>query len=240
MEENVKTNDWFAARLLNDGNGATEKLLIEGINPTNASLQSPEFYKNKNKVIEKFTTDTGIFDEVAYNKFYEKVATEYSYLSAIDSENFVRDFYEKSPSNFLTDFGTVDNSKQITAQHIANPLDQYKGISGWNEWSAPTISNREAAQKNQYYDPETGKWSDKTVNEIGVLGLLKEDGLVYATWDDDGTHIDPMTKQEVKHVKGEWKTDEFGNFYTEKAGNKENLGKQFVTWSEVLTDDSSP
>jgi YHS domain-containing protein len=30
---------------------------------------------------------------------------------------------------------------------------------------------------------------------------------VYATWDDEGIHIDPMTGEEVYHQKGEYKTD---------------------------------
>lgn len=74
---------------------------------------------------------------------------------------------------------------------------------------------------------------------MGITGLLSEEGTVYATWDDEGDHIDKMTGKKAHHKKGDWKTDEFGNFYTEKVGNKEVIDKQFVTWSEVLTDDNS-
>lgn len=237
MENINKTNDWFAARLLNDDKDPAA-LLVEGINPTNSSLQTPEFYKGKAKVQEAFKKDDGSFDNDTFNKFYDQISKEYEYLSAVDSENFIYDAYEKSNSNFITDFGRIED-KKTQAMLIANPLDQSKGLTSFNEWSEPEISNREAAQTNQYYDPETGKWSEKTLNELGAFGLFGEEGLVYATWDEDGTHIDPMTKQEVLHKKGEWKTDEFGNYYAEKAGNKENLNKQFVTWSEVLTEDGS-
>jgi hypothetical protein len=48
-----------------------------------------------------------------------------------------------------------------------------------------------------------------------------------------------MTGQMSYHRKGDWKTDEFGNFYTETAGNRENLGKEHVKWSEILTTDGS-
>lgn len=237
MENLNKTNDWFAARLLNDDKDPAA-LLVEGINPTNASLQVADFYKNKPKVQEAFKKEDGSFDNDLFNKFYEQVSKEYEYLSAVDSENFIYDAYEKSNSDFITEFGRIKD-KKTQATLIANPLDQSRGLTSFNEWSEPEISQREAAQMNQYYDPETGKWSDKTLNELGVFGLLSEEGLVYATWDDDGEHIDPMTKQKVLHKKGEWKTDEFGNFYAEKAGNRENLNKQFVTWSEVLTEDGS-
>jgi hypothetical protein len=43
---------------------------------------------------------------------------------------------------------------------------------------------------------------------------------VYATWDTDGIHYDPLLGREVKHKKGEWKTDENGMFYTETIGKK--------------------
>lgn len=237
MENNAKTNDWFASRLLNDDKDPAF-LLTEGITPLNSKMETPEFYKNKTKVKERFTKDNGDFDEDTFNKFYTAISKEFEYLSAIDSENFVLDSYEKSSSNFTTNFGKVKD-QHIIASVTPNPLKQSRGLTVWNKWSDPTISNREAAQTNQYFDPETNTWSSKTLNELGAFGLLNEEGLVYATWDEDGEHIDPMTKQKVLHKAGEWKTDEFGNFYAEKAGNKENLNKQFVTWSEVLTDDNS-
>lgn len=237
MENNAKTNDWFASRLLNDDKDPAF-LLTEGITPLNSKMETPEFYKNKTKVKERFTKDNGDFDEDTFNKFYTAISKEFEYLSAIDSENFVLDSYEKSSSNFTTNFGKVKD-QHIIALVTPNPLKQSRGLTVWNKWSDPTISNREAAQTNQYFDPETNTWSSKTLNELGAFGLLTEEALVYATWDEDGEHIDPMTKQKVLHKAGEWKTDEFGNFYAEKAGNKENLNKQFVTLSEVLTDDNS-
>lgn len=75
---------------------------------------------------------------------------------------------------------------------------------------------------------------------MGAIGVLFGDPLVYATWDEEGTHIDPMTGEERYHQKGEWKTDQFGNYYAETASKRaENLDKQFVKISDVLTDDNS-
>lgn len=49
-----------------------------------------------------------------------------------------------------------------------------------------------------------------------------------------------MTGEEKHHQKGEWKTDQFGNYYAETASKKaENLDKQFVKISDVLTEDNS-
>lgn len=233
-----KTNDWFAARLLNSDK-PVDFLITEGITAENSSLQDKSFYKSKPKVQEAFKKPDGAFDEDTYDKFYNDISTEFTYLNSVDTENYILDAYEKSGSNFSTNFGTVIDPK-IDVERVINPQDQSFGLTNTNEWSTPTKSRREMAQKNQYFDNDTGKWSDKTVNEEGILGLLKNKSLVYASWDEDGTHIDPFTGKEVKHAKGEWKTDEFGNYYAETINNEEAIDKQFVTWSEVLTDDESP
>lgn len=236
--ENPKMNDWFATRLLNNDK-SIDFLLSEGINTANSELQDRDFYKNKNKVQAAFKREDGKFDEDAFNAFYDNISKEYTYLSAIDTENFILNAYEKAGSNFSTNFGTVIKP-EISISKVANPLKQSKGITELNELSAPVLSKREAAQKNQYWDNDTNTWSDKTVNEAGVLGLLKGKSLAYAIWDEDGTHIDKMTGQEVRHNAGDWKTDEFGNYYTETVDDEDSVGKQFITWSEVVTDDESP
>lgn len=233
--ENTVQHDWFATRLMNGDKDLTN-LIADDIIPANSTLESPEFYKEKNKVKEIFTDDNGNFDDEKFNNFYNQMKLEYDYLKAIDTENYIYDMYQKSNADFTTDFGKAKD-REMTVSQIANPQEQKYGIGQWNTWSDPELSKREAAQKNYYYNTETGQWSDKTVNELGTLGLITGDSLVYATWDTDGTHVDPLSGETVRHAKGDWKTDEWGNYYTETAGNKENLDKQFVTISEVLTDD---
>jgi hypothetical protein len=39
---------------------------------------------------------------------------------------------------------------------------------------------------NKYWDNETQSWSEQTVNEAGVTGLLTGKSLIYATYDKDG------------------------------------------------------
>ena len=233
--ENTVQHDWFATRLMNGDKDVTN-LIADDITPANSTLESPEFYKEKNKVKEIFTDDNGNFDDAKFNNFYNQMKLEYDYLKAIDTENYVYDIYQKSNADFTTEFGQA-RDREMTVSQVANPQEQKYGIEQWKTWSDPELSKREAAQKNHYYDTETGRWSDKTVNDLGALGLVFGDSLVYATWDEDGVHEDLMTGEMVKHSKGDWKTDEWGNYYAETAGNKDNLDKQSVTVSEVLTDD---
>lgn len=235
MNNTNTQNDWFATRLLND-NATPDQLIISGITPENSIMQSPEFYKNKAKVQEKFMKDDGSFDEKAFNEFYNETLLYYQYLNGINTESYILDTYEKSASNFTTDFGTYKNEK-LAVQFDPNSYHQSLGVVGVNEFSKPEFSQRELAQMNYFKNSETGQWSEDTVNEDGLFGLFSNN-LMYATWDSDGYHINPITKEEVFHEAGEWKTDPWGDFYVETAGNKENVNKQFVKWSEVLTDDS--
>jgi hypothetical protein len=63
--------------------------------------------------------------------------------------------------------------------------------------------------------------------------------LVYATWDEDGVHFDKTLGREVKHRKGEWKTDDSGQYYTETIGKNQGYGKEFVAYSDILSKEDS-
>lgn len=233
MADERKTYDLFAARLLNPDKGLGA-LIDNGITMENTSLEDIDTYRNKAKVQEIFKKEDGSFDEENFKKFYDGIQQEFVAMNAIGTENFVLNSYEKAPGNFSVQYGQfVDLTPK--AEHVDNPLDLSKGLVGFNEWSEPTKSAREAAQQNRYWDNDEKKWSDKTVNEAGILGLLTGKSLVYATYDDDVKD----QNGNIIHHKGEYKKDDFGNYYAETTNDEENLGKQFVTWSEVLTDDNS-
>jgi hypothetical protein len=73
---------------------------------------------------------------------------EHSYLNQVDSATFIFDTYEKSAADFITPFGEV-KEHEIKVSRVTNPLEQTYNIVGFDEWSTPTISAREAAQKNK-------------------------------------------------------------------------------------------
>lgn len=153
---NINTqNDWFATSLLNN-NATPDQLIVSGITPENSVMQSPEFYKNKAKVREKFTKDDGSFDENAFNKFYLESLTYYQYLNGVNTENYILSTYEKSASNFTTDFGVFKQEKMV-AQFNPNSYHQSLGVVGVNKLSEIEFSQRELAQMNYSLDSETGK-----------------------------------------------------------------------------------
>jgi hypothetical protein len=60
---------------------------------------------------------------------------------------------------------------------------------------------------------------------------------VLATWDEDGTHIDPITRREVKHKKGENKLNDNGTYYYETLNGRSPIGKQVLSSLDTLTVD---
>ena len=234
--DTAKEFDLFATRILNPDKGLSYFIAEEGLSFQNTQLQDKDFYKSTKKVQEIFSDENGNFKDAEFDAFYNQISLEFSYLSQIDSASFIFDTYEKSEADFITPFGRR-KEKTMEVSKVTNPLEQTYNLAGFDEWSTPELSAREAAQKNKVLKDD-GTWTSKTLNDIGV-GILSMPGIVYATYDTDGYHRDEFTGEIKAHHKGEFKTDAFGKYYTEIASDGENLGKQFVTLSEVLTDDEN-
>jgi hypothetical protein len=62
---------------------------------------------------------------------------------------------------------------------------------------------RELAQQSKVYDPTTKTWSEKSLNDMSLIDKFLGDTVVYAQYDEDGTHVDLETGYTVKHKKGD-------------------------------------
>ena len=93
--------------------------------------------------------------------------------------------------------------------------------------------------KTKYGILKNKKWLDKTPNDLGMLGTTFKEALVYAQWDEDGSHTDYETNREVFHQKGEYKLNDENKFYMETLGDREIHGKQILSPIDVLTKDGS-
>jgi hypothetical protein len=129
---------------------------------------------------------------------------------------------------------------------INNPDHIRIGVGGINKITNSDKSRRELAQNSKIFDPATGTFLDKSVNDISLftnpfeyISSLFDDPLVYATYDEDTIEVDPITGNKVKHQKGEWKVNEDGEYYTEKANGRNLRGKTVVSAADYLTSENS-
>ena len=235
----VKPNDIFVATF-GAPDATTFDFLKNGINAENTSLYSKEDYMKTPFVKKRFTDSKGVFRQDEFDKMYEKayqnfeqLADENAFQGLKEYLTWGKDSMYRSPNSELQD----TDYKGETFKN--NPLQQSIGLSGLNRKSDPKLTEEEAAQSNKVWDSENKKWLDHSAEDQGFLKKALGETLVYAKYDKDGMQVNPVTGEEGYHKKGEWITDENGNYFTETLGNRQLLDKQVVQLSDILTKEGS-
>lgn len=238
MKETNKPNDIFVATALAPKSDALT-LLQNDININNTDLLSREEYKKTPFVKKQFTKD-GIFDENAFEQTYNLAESKYWELD--DSQlyqNLAKEVEYNSNSRYRPLHGKTRDLGYNPKTFKDNPLQQSIGIIGLNEKADPKLTPEEAAQGNRIWDPENKKWLDHTAENRNIFSKIFGDTLVYAQYDSNGIQKNPITGEVGEHKKGEFITDENGNYFTELLGNRELLDKQVVAVQDILTKEGS-
>jgi hypothetical protein len=194
MDKITKPNDIFVATLQSP-NATTLDLLQNNINASNTSLLTPEEYKKTPMVKKVFTDENGIFNEEVFNNAYYQAYEKYASLSDERVYNeVVEDLEYSSTDRFRPINAKVkDNSAEYTK--LRNSQQQAYGIEGVNVISEASKTKEELAQSNRIYDPEKGEFIDETPESLSLYKKALGDTLIYAKYDEDGYHIDPITGQ---------------------------------------------
>lgn len=231
-----KTKDMFLATMYNPS-ATTYDFFNNDITPANTRLLDKDFYEKQDIVKEKFLTDDGKFDRVNFDNFYNLALHNYNLMS---NEKTIEklDSVDYDPFDNTKPFGGPTFNVDVKFSKDINPFKQLYSRDYVNSITESNFSLRELAQRGKVYDWDTGKWS-KSANERKILDKFFGDTLVYAQWDEDGTHIDPISGNTVSHSKGDWKLDEDGNLHTETIGKREIYGKMVVNPTDILTTDGS-
>lgn len=238
MKEVQKPNDILIATLSAPAS-TTKDLLQNNINADNTSLLSRDEYKNTPFVKKAFTKD-GVFDENAFNNAY--TLAEQKYWSLDDDELFdnLANTLEFSPTSVYKPLNAKERDVNYEPTKIKNnPLKQTSSLVGFNELSAPTKTPEEVAQGHAIWDPENKKWLKETAESRNLASKFFGSTLVYAKYDKDGIQENPVTGEVGEHHKGEFITDEDGNYFTELIGNRDLLDKEVVSAWDVITKEDS-
>lgn len=204
--------------------------------PDNTQLLSADDYKALPKVQEMFRSESGNFDENAFNLAYSKAANLYQELS-LDSA--LADALEYDPMDFTAPMDNKSIDVRPIINNDYNPFKNKYSQTGVNSIDSSDLSLRELAQQSKIFDVKTQTWLDKSANDFGLFGSLFNDTLVYAQWDSDGQSFDPAVGKVVSHKKGDWKIDNNGNLYIETLGGREVYGKQVVNPLDLLTKEGT-
>lgn len=235
-----KQNDLFLNILANPDMTMKDFMTV-GFTADNTGMESEDYYKNNSHVQEVFSKN-GSFDETAFHNAYQSALQEYNLMSKDSYEQalmkqveFVRDDIFAPPMQRKT-------GPDIELTLVPNPLRQQSSIVTLGRLEAPKKTIDEIAQGQKVYDPETDTWDEAPVTGDGInTNFFKyfTDTLVLAQWDEDGTHTDLYTGQEVNHKKGDLKLNDEGTYYYEKLAGRDVYGRRVLNKLNVLTTEDS-
>lgn len=240
----MKQNDWLVASLNNPEFTAQDFKDVSGMTLDNTQFMSKDVYKNSPYIRSQkiFQDNDGNFSDQKFDAYYNNAASTFRDFS---TENSV-DNYEYSMWDVNRPAGGRVKNVNFNLNTVNNPDHIRIGVGGINKITNSNKSRRELAQDSKIFDPATGIFLDKSVNDISLftnpfeyISSLFDDPLVYATYDEDTIEVDPITGNKVKHQKGEWKVNEDGEYYTEKANGRNLRGKTVVSAADYLTSENS-
>lgn len=217
-----------------------------GLNINNTSLQDESAYRNHPIIQQIFTDNTGKFNEKQFKDTYN---------SALISWNKMSNDQFKQQQQAIFDRNNIDAPLELRNWNpnfkqklVANPQKITESIFRLGEYGPRTKSDDELAQankvllnpnevyKNGNTDWSKAKWGDSPNDSF--WGYFT-DTLVMAQWDEDGTHVDPITGETVMHQKGELKIGVDGGYYYEKLDGRDVYGKRVLNKMNVITTDGS-
>ena len=234
MELN-KPNDMFVTSILTPDVKVLD-LLSSEITSDNTSFFNKEQYKDTKFVKEAFKNEEGNFDELKFNDAYTKAAELFEELS---SDNFLKNNLEWDAFDLTKPTDAKVKQNDLKIEQDLNPYKSLYGRTSLNSVDAGDLTIRELAQQSKIFDTKSGKFEEKSANDLGLFGSWFNDTLVYAQYEDDDYHEDLITGRKVSHKKGEYKLNDEGSFYVETLGGRNIAGKQVVNPTDLITTDGS-
>lgn len=238
----MKQNDWIVASI-NNPNFSAQDFKDVGLDLDNTQILPMDSYLNSNFITENpaFKNDSGEFSKDKFSDFYKNKLASFETFknTSDDTPEYEYDLFDTSRKE-----DSKVRDPQFKLELVENPTRTTVGISERNKVGEKKFTVSELAQQNKIFDPVTGKYLDYSPNDmslvknpIGYIKTLFDEPLVIAQYEENGEHIDPITKKVVKHTKGQYKLNEEGQYYTERLNGRSLVGKQVLSSLDTLTVD---
>lgn len=212
-----------------------DEVIANGVTPDNTGIQSKDYYKNIDAVQQTFTDQSGKFDEVAFDNFYKSALNMYNQFSTEDWTKKLLSEMDRDPFDWTQPLKTNVKDISATVTNASNPERRSMSITGIGTIGDPTFSIREIAQASEVKD-QNGNSLGWTPNQKGIMSIF-EPTVALATWDEDGMHEE--NGMQIMHKKGDYKTNENGDYFYEVLGSRESYNKEILRATDVLTTDGS-
>lgn len=239
----MKQNDYIVASINNPDFSPADFKNIAGLNLGNTQMLTEDQYVKSKFIRENplFADSSGSFSEEKFAQFYQQKLRDFqdfAQAGAIDDYQYSPFDTRRRPGDKIQPFG-------MTLSLVPNPERVSMGIVGPNKIGRRTLSDRELAQRERVFDYEKGVYRDYTPNDHALftnpfewIAQLWENPLVIATYDENGTHYDPILGREVSHKKGQKKLNYNGVPFYETLGGRSMLGKDALSVFDNITVDN--
>ena len=238
-----KDKDLFLDMLANP-NLTLEDMVSVGHSAESTRFLDKSAYQNSQKVRAKFTDAEGNFKQDEFDNWYNTAAKAYQQLTDKDTNLGLLNVtsFDESDITVSPEKRTL-NTKPIVS-FTPNPDRLSTGIYRIGRTSERERTQSELAQAEKILlnpveaakDPSKAKWGDSP-NDSWWGNFF--DTQVLAQWDEDGEHVDPVTKQTVQHKKGELKLNDNGTYYYEALDGRDVYGRQVLNKMDTITTDGS-
>lgn len=233
MGNHLKDHDIFLAVLDKPDAGALD-FAKTGMDINNTQLLTPEKYKASDFIQKKFT-ENGSFNDKKFDEYYKLAQARYIDLTE-------EKILENASEEIQYGTGKIYSKKRdVTPQGVSykdNPLGQYIGIEG-DYRSDPHLSEKEAAQQSNIYDPIKKQWLTETAESRSLIDKVFGEPLAYAKYTKD-TNVNPITGEIGNYKAGEFILNERGEYFTQLAGHLDPAeGHEIVKLQDILSDEKS-
>lgn len=238
----AKTKDLFLNIAANP-DMTLEDLASVGLTSENTMLLDRASYASNEKVQDMFRDADGNFDEQEFNTVYDIAEQSYNILATDDVNLNLMDVTAYDVDNIFVDPSKRRQNNVPYAIKLPNPDRLNTGVTRIGKTSERQLSQDEIAQSQKVLlNPVEAANGEKPIyGESPNDSWFKDfwDTRVMAAWDEDGTHIDPVTGREVQHHKGDLKLNENGTYYYENLDGRSVYGKRILNKFNTLTTDGS-
>ncbi len=236
MKEKLAENDAFVAYLSNP-NAETRDYILSGLTSDNTQLLKKSEYEELPFFKKAFTDQEGVFNQKAFDDAY--AAASDKYFEMADEKAFQNALEWNPGGRYVPEDANIRDVNSFEVNRVKNSNKTSLGLTGFNQEGPQIKTEEELAQMGKIWDSENKMWKEGTAETQSIIEKFFGNTLVYAKYTQDGVQENPVTGEIDMHYKGEFMTDENGNYFTRTISDEELGNNQVVALADILTKEDS-
>lgn len=220
-----------------------------GFNAENTTLEDISVYLNDPYIKEQFT-ENGVFDEGAVREAYNNATIMYNVMAADLYDEYIQSQVPWGKYNNDVDYELRQKGPRYLHIESSNPDHITSSMIEIGQVGPRLFSREEYGQRSQTLKNPSEVFANGEDNpnwDVAIWDDSPNDSffsnfftpIVFAQYDSDGTHRDPISGELVEHKKGTPKLNPQGEYYYEYLDGRDIYGRQLLNKTDIITQDGS-